>query len=139
MYLKRILKLIRQYVISNYKKIDNDKFIMGDMPFNYKCHLNAVQNVKIGKADKVYACITIAKKDEGNIVIHFINQLPDGRYQDNTWGWLYEFYDYYVVREVDPSEYSDIGEILDSIRGSLVKGSSNWFLRKFFRVDLEII
>ncbi|QGZ99421.1 hypothetical protein [Dehalobacter restrictus] len=139
MYLKKTLKRINQYVIANYKKIDNDKFIMGDINYTYKCHLNAVQSVKLGRADKVFACIAIDKNDSNSIVIHFINQLFDGKYQDNTWGWLYEFYDYYLIREVDESEYGDIGEILNSVRETLVKSNSSGLLRKLCRVKLSII
>lgn len=139
MYREKILNRIVQSVIANYRKADNDNFIIGEIPYNYKCHLNAVQNVKLGKAAKVFVCIAIAKNNNEDIVVHFINQLDNGKYQDNTWGWLYEYYNYYIVREIDPSEYGFIGDILESVRESLVRNNSNGLLRKLFRVSLEII
>jgi hypothetical protein len=138
-YKEKILERIRQFVISNYRKIDNDKFIMGDLPYNYKCHLNSIQRVKEGRASKVYSCIAIHKNDRNTIVLHFINQLLDGKFQDNTWGFLFSEYDYYIIREINESEYISIGEIFESIRESLVKSNSNWLLRKLFRIHLDII
>lgn len=139
MYKEKIIERIRQFVISNYRKIDNDKFIIGDIPYNYKCHLNSIQRVREGRASKVYSCIAIHKNDRNIIEVHFINQLLDGKYQDNTWGYLFEEYDYYIIREINESEYISIGEVFESIRKSLVKTNSNSFLRKLFRIHIEII
>jgi hypothetical protein len=138
-YTKSIKKRIYNYTVANYKKIDNSNFTMGEIPYNEKCHYNSVQKVKEGKATKVYACIAIDKSDWKSIIIHFINQLEDGKYQDNTWGWLYVDYNYYIVKEVDESEYSQIWDVLSSIRNSLIKSNSNRFLRKLLRIDLEIM
>jgi hypothetical protein len=134
-YIRSIKKKIYNYVASNYKKIDNDKFVLGDMNYTYKCHYNAVQKVKEGKATKVYACIAIDKNDWKAIVIHFINQLDDGTFQDNTWGWLYSTYDYYFIKEVDKSEQDDIWELLNSIRKSLMESNSNKILLKILKIE----
>lgn len=93
-YLKKILSRIRNFVITNYQKINNDNFVLGECVYNYKCHLNSVQKVKENKANKVFACITIQKNNNEAIVVHFINQLADGTYSDHTWGYLYKLYDY---------------------------------------------
>jgi hypothetical protein len=138
-YTKAIKKRIYNYVISNYKKIAIDKFILGEMNYTFKCHYNAVQKVKEGKATKVYACIAIDKGDWKSIIIHFINQLEDGTYQDNTWGWLYNSYDYYLIKEVDKSEQDDIWELLASIRKTLVESNSNNLLYKLLRIDKDLI
>jgi hypothetical protein len=138
-YIKSIKKRIYNFVASNYKKIDNDKFILGDMNYTYKCHYNAVQKVKEGKAAKVFACIAIDKNNSTEIVIHFVNQLEDGVYQDNTWGWLYGSYDYYFIKEVDKSEQDDIWELLGSIRKSLTESNSNRFLYKILKISEDII
>jgi hypothetical protein len=138
-YIKSIKKRIYNFVASNYKRIDNDKFVLGDMNYTYRCHYNAVQKVKEGKASKAFACIAIAKGDWKDMAIHFVNQLEDGAYQDNTWGWLYDSYDYYFIKEVDKSELDDIWELLGSIRKSLMESNSNKFLYKVLRINEDII
>jgi hypothetical protein len=138
-YIKSIKKKIYNFVAANYKKIDNDKFILGDMNYTFKCHYNAVQKVKESKAVKVFACIAIDKSDWKLITIHFINQLEDGTYQDNTWGWLYNSYDYYLIKEIDKSEQDDIWNVFDSIRRSLVESNSNKLLYKVLRINEDII
>jgi hypothetical protein len=47
---------------------------------------------------------------------------------------LYSEYDYYLVREIDESEYGNIGEILESLQESIVRDNSSWLLRKMFRM-----
>jgi hypothetical protein len=138
-YTKAIKKRIYNYVTSSLKKIDNGKFILGDMNYSYKCHYNAVQKIKENKAAKVYACIAVDKNDWKSIIIHFINQLEDGTYQDNTWGWLYNSYDYYLIKEVDKSEHDDIWNLLDGIRKNLTESNSNKLLRILLKVDKDII
>jgi hypothetical protein len=138
-YTKLIKERVYNYALANYKKIDTDKFILGDIPYNQQCHYNSVQKVKEGKAAKVYACIAIDKSDWKAIIIHFINQLDDGIYQDNTWGWLYSSYDYYLIKEVDKSEYDDIWNLLDSIRKNLINSNSNGLLRKLLRIGKNFI
>jgi len=39
---QNIFKAIKNYAITNYKKINIEDFILGDAPFNNKCHLNSV-------------------------------------------------------------------------------------------------
>jgi len=95
-----IFEAIRNYAITNYKKINIEDFVLGDIPYNYKCHLNSVQKVKENKAEKVFLCVAI-DKDDDSLCVHFINQLNNGKYQDNTWGWLYEQNDYYIIKEVE--------------------------------------
>jgi hypothetical protein len=138
-YIKLIKARIYHFVISNYKKIDSDKFVLGDMNYSYKCHFNSVQKIKEGKAIKVYSCITIDKSDWKQIAIHFINQLEDGTYQDNTWGWLYSTYNYYLIKEVDKSEQDDIWDVLESIRKNLIESNSSKFIRKVLNIDDDII
>jgi hypothetical protein len=138
-YIKSIKSKIYDYVVANYRKIDPDNFVLGDIPYNYKCHLNPIQKVKEGKADRIYSCICINKNNWQEIVIHFINQLNDGKFQDNTWGWLYQDYSYYIVREIDKSEHNNISNIFDGLRATLVKNNSNSFLRKVLRIKTDII
>lgn len=133
-YTNSILSKIYDYAVANYRKMDGDNFVLGELPYNYKCHLNAVQKVKEGKATKVILCVAIDKNDYKRIVVHFINQLKNGKYQDNTWGWVYEDYNYYMVKEVDSTEFNRIGDLLNGLRDTLINHNSNRILRKLFGV-----
>jgi len=135
---ENIFQAIRNYAITNYTKVNIENFILGDAPFNNKCHLNAVQKVKEGKVDKVYLCFAI-DKDDNSQCIHFINQLKDGKYQDNTWGWLYEHTDYYIIKEVEKSEYDKIWTLLNDTKEMLLNLHSNWFQRFIFRINKNVI
>ena len=132
----KILNRIRNYVETNYKKIDEDRFILGDLTFNYKCHLNSVQKIKEGKAIKVYSCVAINKNSK-DVIVHFVNQLENGKYQDNTWGWIYDEYDYYIVKEIIPEEQEKIGKQLSKLKKFLVNSNSNEFERFIGRIKAE--
>lgn len=136
MYKNTILQNIRQYVISNYQRINHEDMTMGNCYYNRRCHINSVQKVKEGKAEKVYSCIAIDKENKNNIVVHFINQTKEGKYIDDTWGWVYETWDYYLIREIKESEYNTIWNILNDIKKTLIKQNSNRILRKIFFIDL---
>ena len=135
-YEKKVLSRIFDYVVATYKKINQDSFILGDCMYNYKCHINSIQRVKNGSAQKVYVCIAVKKTDWQTIIVHFINQLENGEFQDNTWGWVYEDYDYYIVKELDVSEMknSALGEVFNGTKESLVSANSNTILRKIFGI-----
>ena len=129
---------IKKYVTTNYTKLNIEDFVIGDIPYNYKCHLNSVQKVKEGKAEKVLLCVAI-DKDDNSQCVHFINQLNDGKYQDNTWGWLYEQTDYYVIKEVKASEYDKIWLILNNAKEMLINLHTNWFQRFVYRINKNSI
>lgn len=132
----KIYNRIVDHCKTNYKKLDNKQFVLGSAPINYKCHINSVQKTKEGKAKKIILCLA----DSGyGLCVHFINQLEDGKYQDNTWGYLYEKSDYYLIKELDESEYDTIGDILSATQQSLVDLNSSAFERKFFKVKYNII
>ena len=108
-------------------------FVIGEAPFNYRCHLNSVQKVKQGLASKVLLCFAIDQTDNSQCV-HFINQLEHGKYQDNTWGWRYEDSDYYLIREIDPSEFREIWNVLSSAKEALVSPNRTWFEKHILRI-----
>lgn len=132
LFKNKIIKSITDYVRMSYKKMDLKDFALGDCPFNYRCHLNAVQKVAEGNAAKVLLVIGI---EDNYPVVHFINQLEDGSYQDNTWGWRYKQKEYYLIREVSPNEYDTIWNVLGDAQRSLVHLHSNWFERWFLNLD----
>jgi hypothetical protein len=133
---KDIINRIKTYTKTSYIKLNISDFILGEAPFNKRCHLNSVQKVKEGRAEKVFSCIAI-DKDDGSICVHFINQTKDGKYVDHTWGWLYEQTDYYIIREIEESEYSRIWTILADTKKSLINLHTTWFERKLLRIKYD--
>lgn len=131
---KKIYDRIKNYVETNYKKISENMLTLGDLTFNNRCHLNSVQKIKENKATKVFSCVAINKNEE-DIIVHFINQLEDGMFQDNTWGWIYDEYDYYIVKEIIPEEYEKIGKQLEELKEFLINSNSNIFERFFGKIN----
>ena len=129
-YKDKVLKRIIEHTKSNYKRIDKDQMKIGDSFYNYMCHMNAVQYVKIGKAEEVFLCIYI---DNNYPTVHFINK-QGNKYIDNTLGWRYDQLEYYIIKKVSEDEYNDIENILKATQKSIVEANSNIILRKIFSI-----
>lgn len=132
-YKDKVLKRIIEHVRTNYQRIDKDEMKIGDSFYNYKCHLNAVQYIKTGQADEVYLCVYI---EDNYPIVHFINK-KEGKYIDNTLGWLYEDIEYYIIKKVSEDEYCNIGNLLTYTQRSIVKANSNSILRKIFKIKVN--
>ncbi len=122
------------YAKSNFQQLNTDEFIIGDAPFNARCHLNSVQHYKNGTAAKVIACYAIDNTDNSQC-IHFINQLSSGKYQDNTWGWRYKQHSYYIIKEVSEKEMDNIWDLLSQLKKSFIDINSSSIERKLSRID----
>jgi len=70
---KAIRRRICDFVVANYEKLDDKDLVMGELPWNFKCHLNSVQKVLEKKAEGVWSCVAIDL--QGNPIVHFINRL----------------------------------------------------------------
>lgn len=133
---RRVKNKIYQYVISNYEKLDSSNFELGEINYTQRCHLNAVQKVREGKAEKVFSCVAIDKDNKEAIVVHFINQTKDGKFVDHTWGWLKQDYDYYLIKEIKEEEQNKVWRILDSTKEFLFQMNSNWFESLFCNKEM---
>lgn len=94
--------------------------------------------MKEGKAIKVYSCYCISK-DGSDQCAHFINQLNDGSYQDNTWGWRYEQYEYYIIKEINSEEQEHVWDSLIQLKEMLLLANSNCVERFFYQVGIKDI
>lgn len=95
------------FVCANYKKVTHEKIVKAKFALsNSACHFNAVAAVNGGRADKVW--LIWGGKENG--VIHFINSLK-GEFFDETWN-HYDNQNYYIIRQVDPSEFEGIYDLL---------------------------
>lgn len=84
----------------------------------------------------MFSCFSIDKTNNSQC-IHFINQLEDGKYQDNTWGWLYEQSEYYIIKEILPDEQEHIWDMLGDLKEMIVKANSTWFERFILRIKIK--
>ena len=128
----KIIPKIINYTKVNYNKISKDDMILGDAYYNRRCQFNAVQYVKKGNADSVYLCIVLDENDT-NPVIHFINK-KNNKFVDNTLGWIYEHYSYYIIRKVDESEYTYIDNLLEDSKNMVLDLFISRFTRKIFKL-----
>lgn len=124
---RKIKQRIINYAQSNYKLLDKNKFIKGKTYLNHRCHLNAVQEA-YDNLSKVLLVVCIGNDE---IIVHFINQDLKGNYIDNTLGWYgKELYDYFLIREVNESEYHKIWNLLINTKKALINTNSTWLERK---------
>ena len=132
-YKDRVVKRIVEHVKSNYQKINKNDMQLGDLYFNYRCHMNAVQYIKTNKADEVYLCVYI---EDNYPIVHFINKKED-KYIDNTLGWYYEQLDYYIIKRVSEEEYINIWDLLTDTQKNLIEANSNTILRKMCGIKFK--
>lgn len=128
-YKKKIVKGIEEFIISNYEKVD---LIMGEGLFNNRCHHNSVQAVKEGWADEVYLCLCVSK--EYYPIVHVINK-TQGVFVDNTLGYRFSEYDYYIVREIREDEFYRVDNILGDKKRELIKLFSNPIACKLLNIN----
>lgn len=127
--LKNIRNKINTDIRSNYKKLDNEDFILDTAIFNYKCHINSAQNVLTGKYEKVILCMSIQDEEP---FVHFINQNSEGKYIDSSTGWYgKKRYEYYIVREVNANELLEIDNLLLYTKNYYVNKYTNFIIRLF--------
>lgn len=129
-YKDKIKKRIIEYVKTNYQRIDKSEMELGNLVYNYMCHMNAVQYIKTGQADEIYLCVYV---EDNWPTVHFINK-KESKYIDNTLGWRYEQLDYYIIKKVSEDEYNNIWDLLKSTQRSILELNSNWLLRKIFGI-----
>ena len=82
----------------------------------------------------MFLCYAI--DSDGSCCVHFINGV-DGKYQDNTWGWLYKTSEYYIIKEVTPTECETIWTMLSDTKKVLVRLNCNWFQRFIYQINPE--
>ena len=133
MYKSKVAARIKEYCQSNYNRVSKSKMKMGKGLFNNRCQLNAVQMVKDGLMKSVYSCVCI---DDGDYpIIHFINLSHDNKFIDNTLGFNYENYDYYIIRKIDESEFNDMNDLLMTTKKTLINQHSSKLMKLILRVD----
>lgn len=134
-YRKKVKQRIEDYCRTNYEKLSKDQLVLGKGIFNHRCQHNAVQQVKEGNASEVYSCVCLNRKFFP--VVHFINKNKDGKFVDNTLGYQFELYDYYIIRKIEESEFDDMDNMLTTIKESLLFTHSDRLRSKLFGITVE--
>lgn len=137
-YKIKIYKKIIKYCEKYYTKVDGSDFLLGELRYNQKCHLNAVQNKLEKKSDNVYLAVCVDKGVDTDINIHFINKKGDN-YLDSTFGWASCFYVYYICRKIEEDEYKNIRKILIQSKKDIFNICSNKILNKILFFNYDII
>ena len=104
--------IISNYIRSKYPIID---VIPGLCRFNYKCHINSV-NDAINNNDNSIALVIMMHKN--NVSIHFINY-TNGKYIDNTLGQWSSKYQFYFVKSIFKEDFFNIEDIFTNYRITL--------------------
>lgn len=136
-YKNSVKRKIQSYCGTTFERIPKSQMKLGKALFNHRCQLNAVQQVKKGKMTEVYSCVCMS--DSTFPVIHFVNKDKNGMYVDNTLGYQYEYYDYYIIKKIDESEFHKMDDILMDTKRSLINIHSNKMINKLFKVTEENI
>jgi len=120
------------FVVTNYKKVSSDKIKKPSFALsNSSCHVNAVAAVSGERADKVW----MVWGGKNNGCVHFINSIS-GVFFDETWAYC-EHQSYYIIRQVMPFEFEDIGDLLDSSKRMLINLNGNLIERFYARRNLH--
>jgi hypothetical protein len=132
-YKRKIKSNIEKYINIHYEKINKSQMVMGEGLFNHRCQYNAVQQVKSGNMKEVYSCLVL--NDTHFPVVHFINRNKDWKFVDNTLGWKFEQYDYYIMKKIEEDQYNSIDDILNESKEALLNLNSSRFKNKLFFID----
>lgn len=132
-YKEKVMNNIIKFCEAFYEPINKEDMVLGDLNYNRRCHLNAVQYVEENKAEKVYLVAIIT--DTNGVIVHFINQNKMKKYIDNTLGWTYKKFNYYIIGEITSDNFQNVSDILINTKRYLVYENSNFLLRKLFNID----
>lgn len=93
---------------------------MGEYAGNNMCHHNARQKVEEGKSEGVAAVLAFVPFSGVNV--HYLN-LTDGKYVDNTLGYLSKANEYFLVEEYSKEEVlkMDMRKSIDGMKARFLK------------------
>lgn len=114
---KLIAKRIKQYCSTHLELLDKKDFELGMYMGNYKCHFNAVQKATEDSKNSVILVMSIGDNEQP--IVHFINKRGK-KFIDNTWGYQYQWFDYYFIKKVSPKEFETIYEILANTKEEII-------------------
>lgn len=117
-YINRIRQRLGAHFRANCQRIEPDRMRLGEMRYNFQCHLNAAHCATVDPRLQVVLCYCVSS--EGGAFLHVINRDRQGHYIDNTLGYDYADHDYYFVKVVSKSSYPRIVQWFDGIRRDFI-------------------
>lgn len=133
-YLKRIQERLRRHFTRNFSRIAQDRFVIGEMRYNYQCHRNAAHECVIDPSKRIVLVYVVDNRDD-SFCLHVINRLANGKYQDNTWGSEQAFNNYYFIKEILPDQYHRVPEYFDDHRQDFIKQFCRYWLVRLLRIQ----
>lgn len=133
-YIKRIQARLERHFTRNFSRIDSDRFVCGEMRYNYQCHRNASHHCFLQPENKMYLVYAMDGRDS-SFCLHVINRLPSGHYQDNTWGHEYRYHSYYLIKQILPDQYDRVPEFFDDHRRDFIKMFARYWLIRLLGIQ----
>jgi len=131
-YIDNVQRKIKIYIKNTYAYLQLDDMVMGKGLFNRQCHQNSIQKANEDDLD-VYMAVSLHNDDDDNdVFIHFINKDKNNKYVDNTLGYQYKSYKYYIIRKININEYNKIFTIFLDYRKFLIDTQVGEFQRKVY-------
>lgn len=129
-------KTLYRYIRAHYNTLSKDKFVMGKGLFNNECHYNSVQAIEDGLASKIILCMMVT---DSGIFPHYINETKEGKYVDNTFGYLYTDvnFDYFFIRYIEEEEFSKLPYYINSLNEKDLRHHCPWIFRRAVKSTLH--
>lgn len=133
-YINNCTKIAINYIKANYYKISNIE--NWDCPYNWRCHINAIQRIRKHKWYKIYWCYQV-DESRNTVIAHFINYWNNKYIETTQWRVGISCYDYYIVKEFKENEFMDkIDAPLDNLKISIYNISfRNRLLNRLYKIN----
>lgn len=132
-YLTRLQERLKVFFRATCQRLSHDQFVMGDMRYNYQCHLNAAHCAAIDPTLRVALVYCVDSDDFG--FLHVVNQRPDGTYIDNTLGFDYLNHHYYLIKMVPVDAYMRIAHWFGDIRKDFIRLHASERLCRWLNIE----
>lgn len=133
-YIKRIQECLRRHFTRNFSRIPEDRFVVGEMRYNFQCHRNSAHEHFLEPSKRMVLCFAVDSRDD-SFCLHVINRLPNGKYQDNTWGHEYRFHSYFLIKEILPDQYYRVPEYFDDHLRDFIKLYGQYWLIRLLKIQ----
>jgi hypothetical protein len=121
-------KLIVKNIVLN--ELNGINVMPGLCRYNFRCHLNAVNDAVINNEDSIAMCFYL---HEDEPIIHFLNVNKEGEYIDNTLGIWSTEYEYYFIKFINKNDFFSVRDIFTDYREELhyrLPFYIRWFVKK---------
>ncbi|MGF7219089.1 hypothetical protein GGR92_005269 [Spirosoma lacussanchae] len=133
-YIHTIQERLRRHFTRNFSRLADERFVCGEMRYNYQCHRNSVHEYFLDNTKRIALVFAIDRRDD-TFCLHVINRLSNGKYQDNTWGSEYLYHSYYLIKEILPDQYDRVPNYFDDHRRDFIRLFGSYWLIRLLRIQ----